>query len=35
MIGFIVAGLIIGIFTHRLQDTFDSVDTSKLTELKE
>jgi len=31
----LVAGLIIGIFTHRLQDTFDSVDTSKLTELKE
>jgi len=31
----LVAGLIIGIFTHRLQDTFDSVDTSKLTELRE
>ncbi len=31
----LVAGLIIGIYTHRLQDTFDSVDTSKLTELKE
>jgi hydrogenase-4 component E len=31
----LVAGLIVGIFTHRLQDTFDSVDTSKLTELRE
>jgi len=31
----LVAGLIIGVYTHRLQDTFDSVDTSKLTELKE
>src|SRR3989338_2856292 len=31
----LVAGLIIGVYTHRLQDTFDSVDTTKLTELKE
>ena len=31
----LVAGLIIVVYTHRLQDTFDSVDTSKLTELKE
>jgi len=31
----LVAGLIIGIYTHRLQDAFDSVDTSRLTELKE
>lgn len=31
----LVAGLIIGIYTHRLQDTFDSVDTSKLTALKD
>jgi hydrogenase-4 component E len=31
----LVAGLIIGVYTHRLQDTFDSVDTSKLTGLKE
>lgn len=31
----LVAGLIIGIYTHRLQDTFDSVDVSKLTGLKE
>lgn len=31
----LVAGLIVGIYTHRLQDTFDSVDTSRLTELKE
>jgi hydrogenase-4 component E len=31
----LVAGLIIGIYTHRLQDTFDSVDTTKLTALKE
>ena len=31
----LVAGLIIGIFTHRLQDTFESVGTSKLTELRE
>jgi hydrogenase-4 component E len=31
----LVAGLIIGVYTHRLQDTFDSVDTTKLTGLKE
>ena len=31
----LVAALIIGIYTHRLQDTFDSVDTSRLSELKE
>ena len=31
----LVAGLIIGIYTHRIQDTFDSVDTTKLTVLKE
>lgn len=31
----LVAGLIIGIYTHRLQDAFDSVDTSKLSGLKE
>jgi hydrogenase-4 component E len=31
----LVAALIIGLYTHRLQNTFDSVDTSKLTELKE
>ena len=31
----LVAGLIIGIYTHRIQDAFDSVDTSKLTALKE
>jgi hydrogenase-4 component E len=31
----LVAGLIVGIYTHRLQDAFDSVDTSKLTVLKE
>jgi hydrogenase-4 component E len=31
----LVAGLLIGVYTHRLQDTFDSVDTSKLTGLKE
>ena len=31
----LVAGLIVGIYTHRLQDAFDSVDTSKLTALKE
>jgi len=31
----LVAGLIIGVYAHRLQDTFDSVDTSKLTGLKE
>jgi hydrogenase-4 component E len=31
----LVAALIIGIFTHRLQDTFDSVDVSKLTGMKE
>lgn len=31
----LVAGLIVGIYTHRLQDAFDSVDTSSLTGLKE
>lgn len=31
----LVAGLIIGIYTHRLQDAFDSVDTTRLTTLKE
>ena len=31
----LVAGLIVGIYTHRLQDAFDSVDTSTLTVLKE
>jgi hydrogenase-4 component E len=31
----LVAGLIVGIYTQRLQDTFDSVDTTKLTALKE
>ncbi|WP_447974793.1 hydrogenase [Nitrospira sp. Kam-Ns4a] len=31
----LVAGLIVGIYTHRLQDAFDSVDVSKLTALKE
>jgi hydrogenase-4 component E len=31
----LVAGLIVGIYAHRLQDTFDSVDTTKLTALKE
>lgn len=31
----LVAGLIIGIYTHRIQDAFDSVDTTKLTGLKE
>ena len=31
----LVAVLIIGIYTHRIQDAFDSVDTSKLTVLKE
>jgi hydrogenase-4 component E len=31
----LVAALIIGIYAHRLQDAFDSVDTSKLTSLKE
>ena len=31
----LVAALIIGIYTHRIQDAFDSVDTSKLTVLKE
>jgi hydrogenase-4 component E len=31
----LVAALIIGVYTHRLQDTFDSVDTTKLTGLKE
>lgn len=31
----LVGGLIVGIYTHRIQDAFDSVDTSKLTALKE
>jgi hydrogenase-4 component E len=31
----LVAGLIVGIYTHRLQDAFDSVDVSKLTGLRE
>lgn len=31
----LVGMLIIGIYTHRLQDAFDSVDTTKLTSLKE
>ena len=31
----LVGGLIIGIYTHQIQDAFDSVDTSKLTVLKE
>jgi hydrogenase-4 component E len=31
----LVAVLIIGIYTHRIQDAFDSVDTSKLSVLKE
>jgi hydrogenase-4 component E len=31
----LVAGLIVGIYTHRIQDAFDSVDTSKLIVLKE
>jgi len=31
----LVAALIIGVYTHRLQDTFDSVDTTKLTGLRE
>ena len=31
----LVGVLIIGIYSHRMQDTFDSVDTSKLTTLKE
>jgi hydrogenase-4 component E len=31
----LVGTLIIGIYTHRLQDAFDTVDTSKLTSLKE
>jgi hydrogenase-4 component E len=31
----LVAALIIGIYTHRLQDAFDSVDVSKLTRLRE
>jgi len=31
----LVAGLIVGVYAHRLQDTFDSVDTTKLTGLKE
>jgi hydrogenase-4 component E len=31
----LVGALIIGIYTHQLQDTLDNVDTSKLTTLKE
>ncbi len=31
----LVGALIIGIYTHRLQDAFDSVDTGRLTTLKE
>jgi len=31
----LVGVLIIGIYSHRMQDTFDSLDTSKLTTLKE
>lgn len=31
----LVAGLIVGIYTHRIQDAFDSVDTTTLTALKE
>jgi hydrogenase-4 component E len=31
----LVGALIIGIYTHRLQDAFDSVDTTKLTTLRE
>ncbi len=31
----LIGGLIIGIYTHQIQDAFDSVDTSKLTVLKE
>ena len=31
----LVGALIIGIYTHRIQDAFDSVDTSKLSVLKE
>lgn len=31
----LVGALIIGIYAHRLQDAFDSVDTAKLTTLKE
>jgi hydrogenase-4 component E len=31
----LVAGLIVGIYTHRIQDAFDSLDTSQLTTLKE
>ena len=31
----LVAALIAGIYTNRLQDAFDSVDTTHLTELKE
>ena len=31
----LVGALIIGIYTHRLQDAFDSVDTTKFTTLKE
>jgi hydrogenase-4 component E len=31
----LVAGLIVGIYTHRIQDAFDSIDTSRLTALKE
>ncbi|TAJ10676.1 MAG: hydrogenase [Nitrospirae bacterium] len=31
----LVASLIVGIYTHRIQDAFDSLDTSQLTTLKE
>ena len=31
----LVGALIVGIYSHRLQDAFDSVDTSKLTALRE
>lgn len=31
----LVGGLIVGIYTHRIQDAFDSVDTSRLTVLKD
>ena len=31
----LVAALIAGIYTHHIQDAFDSLDTSKLTGLKE
>lgn len=31
----LVGTLLVGVYTHRLQDTFDTVDTSRLTTLKE